>query len=132
MVRKVQNKPEKFNWNPKRRKAALLLSEGIHKHGEVAKIVQVSGQTISEWKKYKEFLDEIDRLTLENELATRAGLLRLAYKGVDVNKPDLREDKNTTLDWAKFITDMIPEDTKQSDDKLKELTDAIMASAGKR
>lgn len=124
-------KPEVFNWTTQRRKAALLLSEGLYNNKEVASMVKVTPQTISVWRQSPEFLKEIDRLTFENELATRAGLLRLAFQGVGTNRVDLKEDKNTTLDWAKFIIDLIPQDTKDDDDKLRALTDAIMASAGK-
>lgn len=124
-------KSKKFTWNPKRTKAAQLLSTGLYTQRMVSKEISVREATISEWKKSPEFLAEIDRLTLKNEMATRAGLLRLAFQGVATNKIDLKEDKNTTLDWAKFIVELIPQDTKDDDDKLKALTDAIMASASK-
>lgn len=109
----VQKKKEKkpinpnvFKWTPQRKLAALLLSEGTKTNEEVAAETRIHFTTLYEWKKSPVFLAEVDRLTLENELATRAGLVRFALKAIEEKKDNLREDKNTALDWAKFIADM--------------------------
>ncbi|KKG35395.1 hypothetical protein DU52_15840 [Methanosarcina mazei] len=109
----VQKKKEKkpinpnvFKWTPQRKKAALLLSVGTKTNEEVAAETRIHFTTLYEWKKSPVFLAEVDRLTLENELATRAGLVRFALKAIEKKKDNLREDKNTALDWAKFLSDI--------------------------
>lgn len=103
---KPPRNPKVFNWTPQRRKAALLLSEGIKTYEEVAAAVRVHYSTVWEWRQHIDFLAEVDRLTLENEKATRAGLVRLALKALDEKQDGIRDDKNTALDWAKFIADI--------------------------
>lgn len=109
----VQKKKEKkpinpnvFKWTPQRKKAAFLLSVGTKTNEEVAAETRIHFTTLYEWKKSPIFLAEVDRLTLENELATRAGLVRFALKAIEEKKDNLREDKNTALDWAKFLSDI--------------------------
>jgi len=98
--------PKVFNWTPQRRKAALLLSEGTKTYEEVAAAVRVHYTTLWDWRKHPLFLSEVDRLTLENEKATRAGLVRLALKALKDKEAGIKDDKNTALDWAKFIADI--------------------------
>jgi hypothetical protein len=98
--------PKVFNWTPQRRKAALLLSEGTKTYEDVAAEVGIHYTTLWDWRKHPLFLSEVDRLTLENEKATRAGLVRLALKALKDKETGIKEDKNTALDWAKFIADI--------------------------
>lgn len=99
-------KPPVFKWTPQRKKAALLLSEGTHTYEETASLVGVNERTLYDWRQYDIFLKEVDRLTLENEKATKAGLLRLALKAMEKKEKFLSEDKNTALDWAEFVSDI--------------------------
>lgn len=100
------SEPKDFKWTPQRKKAALLLSEGTLTNEEVAQETRIHFTTLYEWKKSPVFLAEVDRLTLENELATRAGLVRFALKALKDKKDAVSTDKNTALDWAKFIADI--------------------------
>lgn len=101
---KPPRNPEVFKWTPQRKQAALLLSLGTKNYEEVAAEVRVHYSTLWEWRKNPLFLAEVDRLTLENERATKAGLLRLAFKAIDKKVNSLKDDKNTVLDWAEFVS----------------------------
>lgn len=103
---KKPKNPEVFKWTPQRKQAALLLSGGDKTYEEIALEVRVHISTLWEWRKYPIFLKEVDRLTLENERATRAGLVRLALKALKEKETKLKEDKNTVLDWAEFLSDI--------------------------
>ncbi len=121
--------PLHFKWTVPRKKAAFLLSLGTKTIDDVWTEVGINERTLFDWRSHPEFKKEVDRLTFEHELASKAGLLRLAYKAVDNKIENLKNDKNTVLDWAEFIVKILPDDTKEDNDKLKELTDAIMNSA---
>lgn len=118
------NNIEVFKWTPQRKKAALLLSEGTKTYEEVAETVRIHISTLWLWRQYDEFLKEVDRLTLENEKATKAGLLRIAIKALNDKKDNIANDKNTALDWAKFIADI------QGHVKQKVELDADMKHSG--
>lgn len=122
---KNPNKLDVFTWTPKRKQAALLLSEGTKTYEEVAEEVRIHISTLWLWRKHDDFLLEVDRLTLENEKATKAGLLRRAFKALDEKKDGIKEDKNTYLDWAKFISDL------QGHTKQKIELDANLKHSGK-
>lgn len=125
--------PNVFIWTGPRKKAALLISEGTKNYDDIAFDVGVHRETFWEWRQHPIFQAEVDRLTLNNELATKAGLLRLAYKAVDkkigIDGVKLETDKTTVLDWAEFIVKLIPEDAKDDEDKLNALAEAIKQSA---
>ncbi len=97
---------EVFKWTGQRKKAALLLSEGTKTYEEVAEEVRVHISTLWNWRQSDTFLKEVDRLTLENEKATKAGLVRLALKAMKEKENKLKEDRNTILDWAEFLSDI--------------------------
>lgn len=99
-------KSGKFNWTPQRRKAAFLLSLGDKKYAQVADETGINIDTLLEWRKREEFLEEVDRLTLKNENFTRAGLLRNCYKGMGIKARNIDEDKNTYLDYIKEIAEL--------------------------
>jgi hypothetical protein len=130
---KTVNYSKQFKWTSQRKQGALLLSTGLYNQKQVCEQIHITEKTMCEWKQNKEFMDEIDKLTFKNELATRAGLLRLAFAAIDVKKgtdlKKLENDKDTVLDYAEFIVKMLPEDTKDDDDALSKLCDAIMNSA---
>ena len=118
-----------FNWNPQKRRAARLLSEGTKTIDEVAAELKVSDRTIYSWKPYPDFLKEVDRLTYLLENATRAGIVRKALMALDIKESYISEDRSTYLDYLDFIIKIIPQDIKEDDDKMKALTDAILNSA---
>jgi hypothetical protein len=104
--KKRVNKSKVFLWTEKRKAAALLLSTGTKTQREVCVEINITEKTMCEWRKHPEFLEEIDRLTLKNELATRAGLLREAIKGLRIKEKHIEEDKNTHLHYLHEIADL--------------------------
>jgi len=98
--------PGKFTWTPKRKLAAKLLSEGTKNYTEVSKAAGINRDTLLEWRKHEEFLEKVDELTLKNELATRAGLLRECLLGLDKKKNYIESDKNTHLHYVQAIADL--------------------------
>lgn len=118
-----------FNWTPKRKLVALLLSTGLKTNEEVAEAARIHFTTLYEWKKYPVFLKEVERLTFLQENATRAGIVRKVLKAIDQKEKYLSEDRSTLLDYLEFLVKVIPPDVKAEDDPLKELADAILSSA---
>lgn len=119
----------KFNWTTQKKKAALLIAEGIYNYGEIAREVEVSDRSLRCWREYPEFRNEVDRLTFLQEEATRAGIVRKAIKALKVKERTIEDDRSTYLDYLEFILKTIPPDVKEDEDKLKDLADAIMNSA---
>ncbi|MDD4521720.1 MAG: phBC6A51 family helix-turn-helix protein [Methanosarcina sp.] len=105
-VQKTVTKSKVFSWTPQRKQAAKLLSEGLYNYETVADMVHIHHKTLWEWRKYKEFLDEVDRLTLENDLVRRAGILRECLYGLDIKRKHIEEDNNTHLHYVKMIADI--------------------------
>lgn len=71
-------------------KCGFLLADGTKTYLEIANEVKVKVQTLWNWRKYPAFLEEIDLQTEKNEAVTRAGPLRLAIRGINDNKENLR------------------------------------------
>ena len=95
-----------FTWTGPRKKAALLISEGMKNYEEIAEEVGVHRKTFWEWRQHPIFQAEVSRLILANEKATREGLLRLAYKAIEKKIGSIADDKSTVLEWSKFIADL--------------------------
>lgn len=104
--KKQVNKSKVFLWTYKRKTAALLLSTGTKTQREVCKEINITEKTMCEWRKYPEFLEEIDRLTLKNENFTRAGLLKECLKGLTLKMGNIEEDRSTHLDYIKMIAEL--------------------------
>lgn len=96
----------KFTWTKKKLDVAKMLSEGINPQCDIAKEIGVDETTISRWKRNPEFLEKIDEFTLSHELATKAGLLRECYKGLEIKQLKIDDDKTTHLDYLKHITEI--------------------------
>lgn len=99
----MPKKVQKFEWNDNRYRAAKLLSEGVETQQHIADDVGVNEKTLRRWKDHKVFMEYVDKLTLDNELASRAGLLRAMYKGASLKEDNIKEDKSTHLDYMKGI-----------------------------
>lgn len=99
----MPEKVQKFKWNDNKYRAAKLLSEGTTTQQIIADDVGVNEKTLRRWNEHQEFRDYVDKLTLENELATRAGMLRALYKGAGIKEDNINDDKSTHLDYMKEI-----------------------------
>ena len=104
--KKNVNNTQPWNWTPQRTKAAQLLSTGLYTQKKVALELSLTEETISRWMHHKAFKDMIDELTLKNELATRAGLLRECLKGLDLKRDHIEHDKNTHLHYIEEIAEL--------------------------
>jgi transposase-like protein len=104
-LKQVRNSPG-FVWTPQRKQAAVLIAEGTKNYKDIAFEVGIEDRTLRRWRQSPIFLEEVSRLTLANEKATREGLLRIAYNAIETKMGKLEEDKSTLLDWTKFISDL--------------------------
>ncbi|WP_440952046.1 phBC6A51 family helix-turn-helix protein [Methanococcoides sp. FTZ1] len=95
-----------FEWSAKRLKCAKLLAEGTKTNEEVAKECAISPRTLYNWKSFSEFLKKVDELTLAHEQATEAGLLRECYRGLNIKRKYIEDDKNTHLHYVQEIADL--------------------------
>jgi len=95
-----------FKWTPPRKAAALALSTGLKTQRQVCKELNITEKTMCEWKKSPIFLEEIDRLTLKNELATRSGLIRECLYGLELKRDHIEGDKNTHLHYDQAIAEL--------------------------
>lgn len=68
-------KRSRWKWNRKKEEAARLLAEGREVR-EAAEAAGVTPRTVTNWLNIPDFFDEVNRLTFQTELATRAGRLR--------------------------------------------------------
>lgn len=103
---KAGTDPKPFAWTEKKYEIAADLAEGKYGHMEIAAMYEVHNQTISSWKQNIEFMAYVDKLTLEFELATRAGLLRECYLGIQQKRNEILSDKTTHLDYVKSVADI--------------------------
>jgi len=95
-----------FEWDDVKIEAAALIASGKLFFIDIAEEVGTTAWNISMWRRNKEFMDRINELTLEHELATRAGLLREAYHGLELKREELNSDRTTHLDYVKVIADL--------------------------
>ena len=93
-----------FNWTDAATNAALSLATG-HTQAEAAEEAGVTDRTIRRWLNDPAFAEEVDRLTLMSDVATRAHRLRIAMRAV---RERIRAETGEVvtskdiLDWLKF------------------------------
>lgn len=92
-----------FEWSPKREVAALSLARGDTEM-EASDKAAVSRRTIQRWKATPEFAEEVDRLSLMIEVASRAHRLRIANKVIRqmVQGGGAIPTSKDILDWLKY------------------------------
>jgi hypothetical protein len=91
-----------FRWTKQKSDAALGLAVG-KPNTEVAGEVGVNEITIRRWRCEPEFSQEVDRLTLMVDIASRAERLRIAMRVVrERTKGESVETDKDLLDWLKF------------------------------
>lgn len=87
-----------FKWTKKREKAAISLANG-HTQKEAGDMAGVARRTIQRWLDIPEFSEEVDRLTLMLDIASRAERLRIAKRIVRKIGDNTEKD---LLDWLKY------------------------------
>lgn len=91
-----------FTWDEQRSKAAIALASG-KTHKEAAEDAECSDRTIRNWLQIQEFAEEVDRLSLMVNVASRAERLRLAMRVISQKtNGSTIETKADLLDWLKF------------------------------
>lgn len=92
-----------FEWTKNREIAALSLARG-ELVAVVADIAGVSERTIYRWQNEPEFSEEVDRLTLMVEIASRAHRLRIANRVIRqfVKEGETIPTAKDILDWLKY------------------------------
>jgi hypothetical protein len=95
-------KNTQFVWTEQKTNVALGLAEG-KSNRQVAKECELSEGTIRLWLQDPEFSEEVDRLTLMTDVATRAGRLRIAKRVIAERIKNQKVNTNKDLlDWLKF------------------------------
>ncbi len=91
-----------FEWTEQRTNAAIALAEGKTQQ-EVAAEVEVTDRTLRNWLSEPEFAEEVDRLSLMVDVASRAARLRLTMRVVrqKISGSEIKTEKDL-LEWLKF------------------------------
>lgn len=87
-----------FKWNSSRNQAAILLSQG-YTIEQTAQETGVAERTIYRWKNDPVFGEEVDRLSLMTDIASKGERLRLAKRMI---RQIGVETKRDLLDWLKY------------------------------
>lgn len=92
-----------FEWTKSREEAALSLARG-GTFAEAADMAGVAERTVYRWMNVPEFSEEVDRLTLMVDVASRAHRLRIANKVIRqfVKDNETIPTSKDVLDWLKY------------------------------
>lgn len=104
MAKSAIENDTKFEWSQNKLDVAKELSEGIKTIEKIADAHNITPNTIYRWKRVPEFMKKVDEFTLAHENATLAGLLREAYKGMNIKRPNIKDDRSTHLDYVKYVS----------------------------
>ena len=102
----MPNITKKTPYTGKKLKAALMMSEGLKSQRDISEELDMHESTISKWKHDSDFAAFVDKMTLEHETASRAGLLRRAYAGAHLKQLKAGDDRSPHIDYLKFIADL--------------------------
>ena len=96
-------KPKVWTWSHKKYKLAKLIAEGMQ-YKEAGDTVGYSEATVKTYMgQCNEFRAYVDKCTLENEMASRGGILRQLMNVAKQKLPDAKADKSTYLEYLKFM-----------------------------
>ena len=90
-----------MEWDEQKSKVAILLSQG-YTNKEAADEAGISDRTVYRWKEDIEFQQEINRLSLMVDIASRAERLRIAMRMVRNSLNSRQKSNKDILDWLKF------------------------------
>lgn len=120
-----------FRWSESATAAALSLANG-ETQKEAADKAEVSERTVRRWLQLPEFAEEVDRLTLMTDIASKAERLRIAKRMVRQIRFWTQKD---LLDWLKYAqseTDGIKLDLTQLLSAVTEDDPSVARSGPKR
>lgn len=92
----------KFEWTPKREKAAVALAAGYTQR-EAAEQAGVARATVQRWLLEMEFSAEVDRLSIMTDIAARAERLRIAKRMIRQLQERPIPTEKDLLDWLKYV-----------------------------
>ena len=102
--------PHTWFWSENRYKLANLIAEG-KTYKEAGAEIGLSERTVKTYMwEVKEFREYVDKITLENQLNTRAGITRVLYKVIEEKLPNAAEDKDGVLAYLKYLHELDKED----------------------
>lgn len=92
-----------FEWTEKKEAAALSLAKG-DTQAVAGDNAGVAERTVRRWLLVPEFAEEVDRLTLMTEIASRAHRLRIANRVIRqfVKDNEIIPTTKDILDWLKY------------------------------
>lgn len=107
--------PRVFIWNASRYRLAKNIAEG-DTYKVAGRKEQLAEATVKTYmREVPEFRAYVDKITLENEMASRAGTVRLLLRVLPEKIDAATSDKDTLLDYLKFIRELVADD--ESNDK---------------
>jgi hypothetical protein len=92
-----------FEWTAKKETAAISLAKG-ETQKQAAELAGVTDRAIRKWLAVPEFSEEVDRLSLMIEVASRAHRLRIANRVIRqmVREGETIPTAKDLLDWLKY------------------------------
>lgn len=113
--------PLKMNMTKDKIKIARYLAQG-RTYRETADHFHLAEKTIKSWMAFidseteeRTFRQFVDKLTLENEMNTKAGILRRVNNAIDVKEEFLADDKSTLLEWIKQLSQILADEEEKED-----------------
>ncbi|NOR84507.1 hypothetical protein GQ473_00170 [archaeon] len=107
--------PKKMVMTKEKKRVAKYLANG-HTYQETADRFKLAHKTVKSWMAFRDgeteertFRTFVDKLTLENEMNTKAGILRRVNRAIEVKEDYLEEDKTTMLEWIKELGQIVDE-----------------------
>lgn len=102
--------PTPWQWTKQKYNLANLIAGGM-RYKEAGEKVGYSGGTVKKFmSRCKEFREYVDKITLENELITRAGATRLLLNVIEKKRELVEEDKDTMLTYLKYLHELAEKD----------------------
>ncbi|NOR84665.1 hypothetical protein GQ473_00965 [archaeon] len=113
--------PKKMVMTKEKKRVAKYLANG-HTYQETADRFKLAHKTVKSWMAFRDGETEertfrvfVDKLTLENELNTKAGILRRVNRAINVKEDYLADDKSTMLEWVKQLTQILADEEEKED-----------------
>ena len=95
-----------WKWSPKKYKIAQLLGEGMTVV-EACALSRGSVSTVNQWMcGVHEFRTYVDKITAEQDLAAKMGIMRACMRVIAKKMEDAPDDKDTALAYLKFMSEL--------------------------
>lgn len=105
--------PLVFVWTASRYRLAKNIAEG-DTYKVAGRKEQLAEATVKTYmREVPEFRAYVDKITIENELASRAGTLRLLLRVLPEKIEAAGTDKDSLLDYLKFIRELLDSEEKE-------------------